>query len=346
MGGVTCAVSKRGLQDSEQEEHATKKSKLHAANDGKGQQVLANSSGSRNEAALNHSQVYTRDPPAPCQPLGNLLVQEHARNARNPGLGRMAVLPDEILVSIFTELEALDLVHLQGVSHAFYSFTRIEGHWKHEYIKRKNGKLEGWRGSWRRTYLQQFCPKLLHLPYLPTDTLRICDIYSDVLFTPYMAARYDPRLLVKSSKFADNIPHIDGSSLETDALGDKPLILTNLMDHWPALKNGGRSWSLQKLSHRYPDVQFRAEAVLTRLSEYIPYHDHCPNDESPLYIFDADFVEKTNAAQPGQGLGTDFSVPDLFQDDLFSILGDMRPDYRWLVSNSWPCLCFGSYSPC
>lgn len=272
-------------------------------------------------------------PRPPCQPLGNLLVQQDARNARDHGLGSMAVLPDEIIVNIISELEAMDLLRLQGVSHSFYAFTRLEGQWKHEFIKRNNGRLHGWKGSWRRTYLCHFCKRLGSVQSLPTDSLTISDVYSDVLYTPYMAARYDPRPLVKSSRFADNIPRVNGSILTTVELGSKPLILTNLMDDWAAWRSE-KPWSLSELSRRYPQVLFRAEAVLTHLSEYIPYHNQCQHDESPLYIFDADFVEKTEAASPGHGLSKDFSVPHLFQDDLFSILGDMRPDHRWLVSST------------
>jgi hypothetical protein len=258
-------------------------------------------------------------------------VRENARNARNPGLGRLAALPDEILIGIFSELEARDLVQLQAVSHAFYAFTRIEGQWKHEYIKDSHGKLGRWRGSWRATYLSQFYNKHGRFDSgLPTDGLDIADVYSDALYTPYMAARYDATRIVSSSKFADNIPRVDGSRLSIDDLGDTPLIMKNVMESWAALK-GDRAWSLSRLSRRFPNVLFRAEAVLTKLSDYATYHDHCPQDESPLYIFDADFVEKTEEAEPGGGLQNDFQVPHLFQDDLFSLLGDKRPNFRWLV---------------
>jgi hypothetical protein len=42
----------------------------------------------------------------------------------------------------------------------------------------------------------------------------------------------------------------------------------------------------------------------------------------PLYLFDKKFV----AAAPQ--LAGDFDVPDVFSEDLFSVLGDSRPDYR------------------
>jgi len=49
-------------------------------------------------------------------------------------------------------------------------------------------------------------------------------------------------------------------------------------------------------------------------------------DEMPLYLFDKDFVSK------GPNLEADFSVPEYFAEDLFSLLGEeSRPDYRWII---------------
>ena len=46
-------------------------------------------------------------------------------------------------------------------------------------------------------------------------------------------------------------------------------------------------------------------------------------EEMPLYLFDKRFCKK--APQ----LALDYTVPEYFSDDLFSVLGeDKRPDYR------------------
>lgn len=59
------------------------------------------------------------------------------------------------------------------------------------------------------------------------------------------------------------------------------------------------------------------------------YHDACEQDESPLYLFESEFVEKTVGAS--EGLGDDYEVPLCFREDLFEVMGAERPDYRWLV---------------
>jgi len=314
-------------------------------------------------------------PPPHAQPLGNLLLQAKPYNCRNPGLGRLAVLPDELLASIFSELHAVDLVRCQGASRAFFAFSRIEGHWKLEYIKRSRGSLEHWQGSWRSTYLHNYLrPSDYHSSHngLPTDGIRIDNLYSDVLYLPHLAARYDSNDIASSSSFLSNIAKVDGRNLSAPDLGDSPMILQHLMDDWPAMAK----WSLPALAAEYPSTLFRAEAVLTRMSDYTDYHDACSADESPLYIFDADFVEKTATAtatgdadadalseasssarqgsmaettrparatagtstrtrnQPnrGRGMESDFTVPGVFRDDLFKVLEDERPNYRWLIA--------------
>jgi len=52
-------------------------------------------------------------------------------------------------------------------------------------------------------------------------------------------------------------------------------------------------------------------------------------DESPLYLFDKDFTTKPTTN--GVSLAKDYSIPGTFSDDLFTLLGNARPDHRWLI---------------
>jgi len=47
--------------------------------------------------------------------------------------------------------------------------------------------------------------------------------------------------------------------------------------------------------------------------------------EAPLYLFDPQFAEKAPE------LLKDYQVPEYWNEDLFSVLGNSRPDYRWLI---------------
>ena len=55
---------------------------------------------------------------------------------------------------------------------------------------------------------------------------------------------------------------------------------------------------------------------------------HHNTDESPLYLFDRDFVEKMELTVGELG---QYWTPRCFGDDLFDLLGRYRPDSRWLI---------------
>ena len=71
---------------------------------------------------------------------------------------------------------------------------------------------------------------------------------------------------------------------------------------------------------------FRAESVDWPLEVYFEYM-HNNSEESPLYLFDCSFTEKMKL-QTGS---TKYWTPECFGEDLFAILGDQRPENRWLI---------------
>jgi len=103
----------------------------------------------------------------------------------------------------------------------------------------------------------------------------------------------------------------------------RPFILTNPVREWPVY----RDWSTETLLDKYGDINFRAEAVDWPLKTYVDYMND-NGDESPLYLFDCAFVEKMGLEIGKHG---QYWAPDCFGEDLFSILGDQRPDSRWLI---------------
>lgn len=108
---------------------------------------------------------------------------------------------------------------------------------------------------------------------------------------------------------------------------NRPFILTEPVKQWPVYK----TWSTDQLLSTYADVAFRAESVDWPLKTYLDYMNS-EADESPLYLFDRSFVEKMKLAvstQPNQA--SDYWPPSCFGSDLFSVLGDNRPDHRWLI---------------
>ncbi|SGY23679.1 BQ5605_C019g08967 [Microbotryum silenes-dioicae] len=278
--------------------------------------------------------------PLELKPLGNLIFRPSAHLTRTQGLGILSILPDELLLShIFSALDGEDLVRAQGVSKAFFGWTRVEGIWKGLYIERTRGRLHRWRGSWRASYVRTFL-----LPPsessdgdepLPTSLITTPSHHSDVLFQPCLCAAFDPCRFFRSNNFVSNIPRISGKNLLPSDLPQEPCILTDLMTTWSAIDpTSTHQWTLPRLASRFPNTLFRAEATLTTLPSYETYHDRCELDESPLYLFDSEYVNKTqslDAEGKNLGLGGDYEVPLCFGEDLFGVMEGERPDYRWLI---------------
>lgn len=96
------------------------------------------------------------------------------------------------------------------------------------------------------------------------------------------------------------------------------------MKEWPVYQK----WCQDELLELYGDVVFRAEAVDWPMKTYIEYMNNNV-DESPLYLFDRAFVEKMHLQVTREGGA--YWPPGCFGEDFFSLLGDQRPDHRWLI---------------
>lgn len=120
----------------------------------------------------------------------------------------------------------------------------------------------------------------------------------------------------------NNLTHDEFSTKWTDT----PFILTDPVKEWPVYGK----WTTQYLLGNYADVTFHAEAVDWPLKTYVDYMDNS-TDESPLYLFDRGFVEKTKITVGKDAEGAAYWAPTCFGEDLFGVLGDQRPDSRWMI---------------
>lgn len=112
----------------------------------------------------------------------------------------------------------------------------------------------------------------------------------------------------------------------SDSWSDRPFILTKPVRDWPVYK----SWDTDVLLSQYGNVKFRAEAVDWTLKTYLEYMRN-NTDESPLYLFDRDFVSKMDLATLKNHPSPSYWTPSCFGEDLFAVLGDKRPDDKWLI---------------
>jgi histone arginine demethylase JMJD6 len=97
-------------------------------------------------------------------------------------------------------------------------------------------------------------------------------------------------------------------------------------ENWNAAEN----WSWEKLAKLYGGQQLscagtKAEVVI-KLDDFIAYMRR-QKDDSPLYVFDGTF-----GAHPVlKSLLEDYKPPKCVGSDLFALLGEQRPPFRWFA---------------
>lgn len=101
---------------------------------------------------------------------------------------------------------------------------------------------------------------------------------------------------------------------------NKPVLLEGCLENWAALEKWDRDYLIRVCG----ETAFSAGPVEMKLRDYFQYAD-LVREERPLYLFDPKFADKVPE------LGVDFEVPVYFREDLFSVLGGERPDYRWVI---------------
>ncbi|KAB2034771.1 hypothetical protein ES319_D04G106800v1 [Gossypium barbadense] len=254
------------------------------------------------------------------QPLGNLYFNPGAINSRNIGLGTLQILSDELVLEILGLLEGTQLGVLATVSKSFYVFTSHEPLWRNLVLDNLKGRFF-YNRSWKVTDISTFHPSFDVSRSARSSGLRVRDFYSDYLFQSWLCANLEmkPEWLER-----DNIIRKRGISVDDFLTNfeepNKPVLLEGCMDNWDALGK----WDRDYLVNLCGDAQFAVGPVKMRLDDYFSYADQV-KEERPLYLFDPKFAEKIPT------LGSEYDVPVYFREDLFSVLGNRRPDYRWII---------------
>ncbi|KAL9230842.1 hypothetical protein vseg_006138 [Gypsophila vaccaria] len=251
------------------------------------------------------------------QPLGNLYLSSNERNCRDTGLGRMNVLSDELVIDILGLLGGKNLGILSLVSKSLYVFCAHEPLWRNLVLEELKGGFL-FNGSWRKTYIAAFCCRSSSSS---GDGLVVRDFYSDYLFQSWLCANLEmrPEWLER-----DNIARRRGISVEEFVAGfeelNKPVLFEGCLENWASFGK----WDKDYLIRTCGSVRFSVGPVEMDLEHYFRYSE-LSGEERPLYLFDPKFIEKVPV------LGEDYEVPVYFREDLFLVLGDERPDYRWII---------------
>jgi len=154
----------------------------------------------------------------------------------------------------------------------------------------------------------------------------------------------DTALAAQLEAIPDNGPRIDTREVSREEFvrdweqPRRPVVIRGATESWAAGAAGDRqgrggAWSLGELLRQYGGERFKvgedddSYAVWLKLKYYLRYLA-TSRDDSPLYVFDSSFAERSGTSR----LGRDYAPPHYFADDLFRYAGERRrPPYRWFV---------------
>ncbi|OMP87371.1 F-box protein [Diplodia seriata] len=269
----------------------------------------------RSDAAADETAVI---PPHPLgiKPAGNALTAKFNLKAK---AGSFSMLPDELLARFLECLDAAALVRLGGTCKVLYAFTRFDELWRALFTESKKTDFQ-WRGSWRSTYLS--------MPESREAHIDCSGLFSDVLYRPFQCTYTSLKPFTSRIPLENAIPRMTDLTHEefSTKWTSKPFILTGPVKEWPVFGK----WTTQYLLENYANVPFRAEAVDWPLETYVNYMNSS-TDESPLYLFDRSFAEKMKITVGKNKEGAAYWAPACFGEDLFAVLGNQRPDCRWMI---------------
>ncbi|KAK9079244.1 hypothetical protein SSX86_000914 [Deinandra increscens subsp. villosa] len=253
------------------------------------------------------------------QPLGNFYLTSSPHNSRNTGLGNIQTLTDELVLDILGFLGGTHLGVLSSVSKSFYVFCNHEPLWRNLVLEDcEDGFL--FKGSWKSTFVAAY-DSCFDVSKVGTLGFRVKDFYSDYLFQSWLCANLEMK---HEWLERDNIVRRKGISVDEFVsnfeMPNKPVLLEGCLDNWPAMKK----WDSDYLVKVCGDVRFSVGPIEMKLSDFFTYANQA-QEERPLYLFDPKFANKVPK------LGQDYEVPVYFNEDLFSVLGNERPDYRWII---------------
>ncbi|KAI9335951.1 hypothetical protein BDR26DRAFT_775539, partial [Obelidium mucronatum] len=132
-----------------------------------------------------------------------------------------------------------------------------------------------------------------------------------------------------------------------------PVVITGATRGW----NADDNWSPQRLLDRFYNEKFKVGEDDDGKSVHVPFSyfmNYClasgdaEKDDSPLYIFDPNFGDRSrnntaddikrkkksgneNEKKKEEQMLADYIIPRYFRDDLFQYTGSRRPPHRWVV---------------
>lgn len=261
-------------------------------------------------------------------------------------LGRLAVLPDALLLDVLWRLPAAALARVARCCCRLYALAHAPDLWRALVLRRVTATAAAplaFRSTWRQTYadnlwqdrqrrlaLQGLASVQTEEPPLLPPPLSARGVCSDVLYEPWLAAAAPIQAVWLSRQ---SMARHDDGPLSASAFRTRyeepgvPVLLgpAAAAGEWPALALWGTPGYVARGcgEARLEAFDEFVGALGLTWSDYDSYaRQVC--EERPLYVFEPRFQEKVPA------LAGDVSVPLCFEEDLLGCLGEaQRPDYRY-----------------
>ncbi|EGC32552.1 hypothetical protein DICPUDRAFT_17195, partial [Dictyostelium purpureum] len=240
-------------------------------------------------------------------------------DTRKNGLGLFNVFEDNfILDSILDLLDEKTLSQVISlVSKSFYIYVQEEEQWKIRTINKfSNGEFK-YNHSWQYTFKSNSDKSFKTIP----KPIQVKYFYSDYLFHIHRCSTVD----LSQFEEGDTIERRSGLTAEEFTneylIPNKPVILQDATKDWLA-----RNWTRETLAQKCGDTKLYVNAgVFMNVADFFEYSRQC-TEEMPMYLFDHYYGEKVPE------LIKEYSTEHIFKEDIFSVLGDKRPSFRWLLA--------------
>lgn len=119
------------------------------------------------------------------KPLGNAFFERNKEVmlARQNGLGKFAIVTDDVLLELLSFCSSRDLVHLNCCSRAFYVYSMHNELWRDVMLRTFQGNFM-FNKTWKDTYAQSFSKTKGKVPL--HEPIKVAGIYSHALHQSWM----------------------------------------------------------------------------------------------------------------------------------------------------------------
>eukprot|EP01127_Copromyxa_protea_P020131 TRINITY_DN6672_c0_g1_i1.p1 TRINITY_DN6672_c0_g1~~TRINITY_DN6672_c0_g1_i1.p1 ORF type:complete len:475 (+),score=89.17 TRINITY_DN6672_c0_g1_i1:178-1425(+) len=239
---------------------------------------------------------------------------------RQLGLGALSVLDDDLLVFILRKLPLSCFISLATVSKFFFMLSSLDELWEFLIWQQPPALRPKWQANWEQRK-KNVESDGKGGPFIPLP-----EFFSDKLYYSWYYFNMDLSAFTGSESIP-RVPKLSYSEFFSEyAVPNKPVIITEMTKDWACFTE----WTKERMADKYlrqlAGVKKERHLFLKFSGYYTDMH-HLP--KAGKKVGDSIFRNSEGVLVPTDPNA--YKVPDFFSEDYFSVLGDSRPIYRWLL---------------